>query len=116
MNVDLQAVNVILPKDERDEHLQRVAGMLARFTTRIESVRVRLEDLNGPKGGLDHRCTVEVFLIGGRRLQSDSMGIGSRDALDAAMQRVRRRIRRHIARGVTRRRNEGTRRRPAAAS
>jgi putative sigma-54 modulation protein len=33
---------------------------LDRFVERIDVLAVKFEDLNGPKGGVDKRCTIEV--------------------------------------------------------
>ena len=49
--------------DAIDTHAQRrLAFALDRFASRIEQVRVRLGDLNGPRGGVDKRCAVECDL------------------------------------------------------
>ncbi|MBY0497248.1 MAG: HPF/RaiA family ribosome-associated protein [Cyanobacteria bacterium] len=40
----------------------RVAAALGRFTSRVRSLRVHVTDVNGPKGGEDKRCVVEVHL------------------------------------------------------
>jgi ribosomal subunit interface protein len=43
------------------EHVERrLAFALGRFEDRIDSVTVRLEDLNGPKGGVDKQCKIVV--------------------------------------------------------
>ena len=42
-------------------HVERRAGFsLSRFADLLGSVIVRLEDVNGPRGGLDKRCRIEV--------------------------------------------------------
>ena len=52
--------------DARDEqelrsHIERRVGFaLLRFTDALSSVLVRLDDLNGPKGGFDKRCLVHL--------------------------------------------------------
>jgi hypothetical protein len=33
---------------------------LSRFASRLRAVRVRLADVNGPRGGVDKRCSVEI--------------------------------------------------------
>ncbi len=38
-------------------HLRRVTE---RFSSIAQSIHVRLRDENGPKGGLDQHCTIEV--------------------------------------------------------
>ena len=39
---------------------RKIAGALARHRNVLESVRMRLGDLNGPKGGRDKHCVLEV--------------------------------------------------------
>ncbi len=47
---------------------RRLEFALARFAARVESLTVRLRDLNGPKGGIDRHCLVAVRLSRPRRL------------------------------------------------
>ena len=44
----------------RDRAERRFLFALSRFGGRLRAVRVRLGDVNGPRGGADKRCTVEV--------------------------------------------------------
>lgn len=39
---------------------KRANSMLDRFAEKIRAVSLKFEDLNGPKGGIDKRCTVEI--------------------------------------------------------
>lgn len=42
-------------------HVERRARFaFARFADALGTVRVRLEDINGPRGGLDKRCVVHI--------------------------------------------------------
>lgn len=47
---------------------RRLEFALGRFASRIRSLRVRLTDLNGPRGGLDKQCLVTVRLDRPRRV------------------------------------------------
>jgi putative sigma-54 modulation protein len=40
---------------------ERASMTLDRVAARIRSVSLRFEDLNGPRGGVDKRCTVEAI-------------------------------------------------------
>ena len=43
------------------EHVdKRIRFALARIDHRLKRVEVRLSDLNGPRGGVDKRCLIEV--------------------------------------------------------
>jgi hypothetical protein len=44
---------------------RQVRFALSRFESRIRDVSVHLQDLNGPKGGLDKDCRIRVRLRGG---------------------------------------------------
>ena len=41
---------------------------LRRFTDRVRHVTVRLVDLNGPRRGIDSRCSFILDLLDGRRI------------------------------------------------
>ena len=45
--------------------MARISAAVGRFDDRVGRVRVRLEDVNGPKGGKDKRCTVDVAMARG---------------------------------------------------
>ena len=47
---------------------RRLSFATRRFEGRIRHVIVRLADLNGPKRGVDSRCSISVELIDGRHL------------------------------------------------
>ncbi len=47
---------------------KRALTALGRFSSRISNVIVRLDDMNGPKGGIDKRCSIELSGSFGRRL------------------------------------------------
>lgn len=78
----------------------RLRHALGRFATLVEAVRVRLRDENGPRGGLDKRCQLEVQVKGQRPLVIDERGAD----LYAAIGRGAQRVERQVARAVVRRR------------
>ena len=41
---------------------RRLSFALGRFGRRVERVLVRVEDINGPKGGIDKQCRVAVVV------------------------------------------------------
>lgn len=44
-----------------EEHLvRRLRFALGRFAPRVATARVWLEDVNGPRGGVDKRCAIEL--------------------------------------------------------
>lgn len=56
-----------LPATVTELARHRFAFALGRFGTHVQSLSVRLRDLNGPRGGEDKSCTVVVQLHGSPR-------------------------------------------------
>jgi hypothetical protein len=88
------------PAGLRDTAAQRLHGALRRFAWLVVRVRVRMSDVNGPRGGLDKRCQVALETATGRTLLVESVAGDWQAALGqaveragAAIARVRRRLR-----------------------
>lgn len=63
MELDLKGVNISLT-DEIAEHTRaRITGALDQYKHHVREVVVRLKDVNGPRGGKDKECDVEVKLL-----------------------------------------------------
>ncbi|HEX4915703.1 MAG TPA: hypothetical protein VFV51_17215 [Vicinamibacterales bacterium] len=76
---------------------QRVAAALGRFSSRIESLRVRFADVNGPKGGDDQRCIVEVRLrVPARTTVIEDIDSNAAAAISRAAERAARAVSRII--------------------
>jgi len=62
MDLDIRYVN--LPVSDALEKLarRRLARALRPFAGNVEHVEVRIEDINGPRGGVDKRCTATAKL------------------------------------------------------
>ena len=62
MNVQLRGQGTELSMALRAHAERCVAFALRRFARRIDRVTVWLEDVNGPRGGVDKRCRITVRL------------------------------------------------------
>ena len=76
---------------------------LGRFSSRIRRVIVRLQDLNGQRGGLDKRCHIEAQLSGRGLLVVDVRDMELESAVARAAERIRRRIRDELSKRRTQR-------------
>jgi hypothetical protein len=54
---------------------RRVAFELSRFGRQVRTVSVNLEDLNGPRGGIDKRCSMQADLTPGGRVRVEKTGL-----------------------------------------
>jgi len=75
--------------------LQRALGRLAN---RVRRVRVCLNDVNGPRGGIDKRCRMRVDLFPRGAVVVEAFGEAFEQALLGAAERVVRRVRAVIER------------------
>ncbi len=60
MQVTIRTRSVELTKKLQGHIRRRIAVALGRVDTDLRRVHVLVEDFNGPRGGVDKRCTVEV--------------------------------------------------------
>ena len=75
-------------KNSHRRAIRRIlASALGRFTRRVRTIRVWLEDINGPRGGVDIRCRIEVHFrprgnrdvgASSRRRKTGGLSVGSR--------------------------------------
>lgn len=77
---------------------RRMELALDRYRDRIARVRVVLDDLNGPKGGEDKSCGIEVVLRDGRAVRATARGADAYVAIADAAHRVGRALARVLGR------------------
>ena len=80
---------------------QSVYFAMSRFNPRIASVSVVVEDINGPRGGVDQRCRVVVKLDGARELTVESTDADLHAAISFATDRAGRVVQRELERRRT---------------
>lgn len=74
----------------RSAAVRRVRFVMRRLTWLVPRARVQLSDLNGPRGGVDKRCQVELRPDGGEPVVITAVARDWRSALDSALQRAAR--------------------------
>jgi hypothetical protein len=68
MEITIHTRSLELREEMRESILRRLTLMLDTFESRLESVQVMLEDTNGPRGGIDKRCTLTASTRGAGRV------------------------------------------------
>lgn len=81
---------------------RRLGSALGRFASEIRRVDVKLADLNGPRGGIDKQCRVEVVFNHGGSVRAEGTEEHLRDAIDLAAHRIGRRLARRLGRRLDR--------------
>lgn len=88
----------LYPADLEQHVRTRLFFALERFASRITDLVVRLDDVNGPRGGRDIRCRIDVRLRGTRKLQVESRAGDAAEAVDRAAGRAKRTVSRVVER------------------
>lgn len=83
--------------------LQELAGRrlwfaLRRFEDKVRRVTVRLIDVNGPRRGIDTRCTIQAELVDSSMLVAEATSAWPTAAITHACRRLNTAMRRHVSR------------------
>ncbi|CAM8625286.1 hypothetical protein MCEMIEM13_03006 [Comamonadaceae bacterium] len=82
----------------RDEALQRVRFVLRRLGAVVPRAKVMFTDINGPRGGVDKHCLLEVKTEKSGVLVISSLASDWRSALDEGLERLVRALTRILQR------------------
>ena len=101
MPLQIVARNLELTSTQRDIVERRLAFALGRFGNRVGRVTVSLENLNGPKSGLDQRCRIEVSLVPSGTVMAEATDAEIEPAVGRAAERVARCVKSELDRRRT---------------
>ncbi len=82
----------------RDFSVQRVRFALRRLANFVPHAKVQFTDVNGPRGGVDKRCQVELKTDTARTVVIASLARDWRTALDRSLSRATRVLTRNLQR------------------
>lgn len=114
MELQVHSRHTELDQSLRDYIERRLTFALDRFAPRVNRVLVRLHDLNGPRGGVDKRCTVEAHLVPSGAVVVKAAGEDIEQAVGLAADRIGRRVRNELDRWRTLRRRTNNNHPPPA--
>jgi ribosome-associated translation inhibitor RaiA len=86
---------------------RRLSFPLRRFAHKIQRVSVRLVDVNGPRRGIDSRCSITASLADGRQIFVEANTAWPFTAITQAAHRLNEAIRRELGRHGARGENAG---------
>ena len=98
MNVDIQSLGFPITVALSDHTTRRLRFGLTRHSDRIQRVVVRLGDKNGPRGGVDKFCRIQVYLIDAPVAVVEDIGVDMYAVIDRAADRVGRVVVKHLDR------------------
>ena len=104
MQIAIQAHGFSLT-DALEKHVQdRLRFAFSRVSGRVRRVLVTLSDINGPRGGVDKRCLLEVRLDGLSSVVIQDIQTDLYTAIDRAAGRAARSVMRRLTLKISKRR------------
>jgi hypothetical protein len=85
--------------EHREHAVQRLRFALRRLSWLVPRVRVQLADINGPRGGVDKRCRLELKTDRRGSVVVTAVSRDWRSAIDEALHRAARTVLRSLRRG-----------------
>ena len=98
MHLKISTKGVDLTDDLHAFVERRLHFTLSRFSDRVGQVSVRLVDVNGPKGGVDKRCRVQVWFQGAGAITVEEMDADLRASIHRVFMRAGRSVARRFDR------------------
>jgi ribosomal subunit interface protein len=103
MQINIQARGFSLTKALKNHVENRLGFTFLHASSRVNRVRVRLSDLNGPRGGVDKCCLVEVRLEGLQIVVVEDIQSDMYTAINRAVGRAARTVKRRLGQQGSRR-------------
>lgn len=103
MRIQILGDHLALTQEITDYATRRLETALGKFDHRLEDVTMRVSDVNGPRGGTDKRCRVEVQFVrlGGEPIHIDETQEDLYAAIDATAARAKTAVVRRIEKAKT---------------
>jgi len=98
MQISIQARNFRLTNAISSYVKRRLSFALKNRDEQIQRISVRLSDINGPRGGEDKCCHIQVVIPNLANVVIEDIEIDLYAAIDGAVDRVRRTVDRRITR------------------
>ena len=98
MKLEIRGLNVEVTDSLRTYAQRRLGFALDRFAERIRTVRLKLGDINGSRGGVDKCCQLAISLAHSSPITLESRASTVQGAVDRIANKVRRLVERRFVR------------------
>ncbi|MCC6126398.1 MAG: HPF/RaiA family ribosome-associated protein [Pirellulales bacterium] len=88
MELEIRGQNIRVGGQLNDQIERQMSFAIGQFESWISGVSVQLEDVNGPKGGIDKQCRILVTLKGGKTLKIEDVDVDFTAAVNRAAGRL----------------------------
>ena len=101
MHIDIQSRGFSLTDALLSYAKRRLLFTMSYCSGHVNRVVIRLSDINGPRGGADKRCHIQVALVGIADVVVEDTEVDMYAAIDRAIDRARRTVVRKVDRQLT---------------
>ncbi len=101
MQIDIQSRGFSLTDTLHSYAQRRLLFAMSYCSGHVNRVVIRLSDVNGPRGGADKRCHVQIALTGMPDVVVEDTEVDMYAAIDRAIDRARRTVVRKVDRNFT---------------
>ncbi len=98
MRINIQSNGFVLTEGLREHIIRRMQFALGWASAATSKLVVSLSDINGPRGGRDKRCKIQVSLVGGKGVVIEDTEDDLYVAIDRAADRADRAVARQLER------------------
>lgn len=105
MQIEIQAVSFKLTEGLRNHAERRLRFAFGSTSSKVRGVVMRLADENGPRGGVDKRCSIRAIVSGIAPVVVEQRETDLYVAIDRAADRAGRAVSRKLKTAVTERRD-----------
>ena len=102
MNIDIQSRPFSLTESLRDYSDRRMRSALTRFEGHVQRISMWLSDINGPRGGEDKHCRLQIVLAGDTDVVIEETQADLHVAINRAVERAGRAMARKLDRKQSR--------------
>jgi putative sigma-54 modulation protein len=96
MQIDIRSSSLHLSNEHYERIANRARFAMARLGDQIRRIEVRLADINGPRGGIDKRCRVLVYLNRGEPMLVEAQGSQLAELIDRTFGRTGQAVRKRL--------------------
>ena len=98
MKINIQSRGFKLSKASYGRVKSKLYRVLNRYDNRIRHAEITLSDVNGPKGGEDMKCLINIRVNKSKSIVVQETAVDIYDAINSCTQRVKRVVERHFVR------------------
>ncbi len=109
MELVLTSRRSVLTPSDREYAQRQLRFAVGRFANRVLRVALTLDDVNGPRGGVDKYVRLVITLRRGDPIAISGIAASAREAIDFAAERAKRAVSRQLGKFRARRISAGLR-------